>query len=136
MTTNHQLVIDGDGHVVEDLQAIIKRMPLPYRNKYGTHTFFDPFPPLDHLHSANLHDFPPDAFRTVGPDGWFDFLAYRGGQGSGPLPQRPEVLQARPDGCVSGCRIDSHWKPPSHPAEKGLITSIPGRPLKSPSFSV
>jgi len=71
---SHQIVIDGDGHVVEDLQAIIKRMPLPYRNKYGTHTFFDPFPPLDHLHSANLHDFPPDAFGKVGPDGWMGFL--------------------------------------------------------------
>ena len=74
MTTNHQLVIDGDGHVVEDLQAIIDLMPRPYREKYGTHTFFDPFPPLDHLHSANLHDFPPEAFGNVGPDGWMGFL--------------------------------------------------------------
>jgi len=74
MTTNQQLVIDGDGHVVEDLQAIIDLMPRPYREKYGTHTFFNPFPPLDHLHSANMHDFPPEAFGNVGPDGWMGFL--------------------------------------------------------------
>jgi len=74
MATSHQLVIDGDGHIVEDMRAIVDLMPRPYRDKYGTHTFFDPFPPLDHLHSANLHDFPPEAFGNVGPDGWMDFL--------------------------------------------------------------
>lgn len=31
--------------IVEDLQAIVQLMPRPYRGKYGTHTFFDPFPP-------------------------------------------------------------------------------------------
>lgn len=73
-TMNPEIVIDGDGHVVEDLPAIVELMPRPYRDKYRTHTFFDPFPPLDHLHSANLHDFPPGAFANVGPDGWLDFL--------------------------------------------------------------
>ena len=74
MKSKNITVIDGDGHVVEDLQAIIDLMPPPYREKYGTHTFFDPFPPLDHLHSANLHDFPPEAFGNVGHDGWMNFL--------------------------------------------------------------
>lgn len=72
--SNSQIIIDGDGHVFEDLKAIIELMPRPYRDKYQTHTFFDPFPPLDHLHSANLHDFPPGAFGRVGPDGWLEFL--------------------------------------------------------------
>jgi predicted TIM-barrel fold metal-dependent hydrolase len=74
MATNSHVIIDGDGHVVEDLKAIIELMPRPYRDKYQTHTFFDPFPPLDHLHSANLHDFPPGAFGRVGPEGWLEFL--------------------------------------------------------------
>ncbi|MBI2986795.1 MAG: amidohydrolase family protein [Deltaproteobacteria bacterium] len=74
MAINPQIIIDGDGHVVEDPKAIVELMPRPYRDKYQTHTFFDPFPPLDHLHSANLHDFPPGAFRRAGPDDWLEFL--------------------------------------------------------------
>lgn len=73
-TQNDQTIIDGDGHVIEDTRAIIELMPQAYRDKYETHTFFNPFPPLDHLHSANLHDFPPGAFNQVGPDGWLKFL--------------------------------------------------------------
>src|SRR5262245_36127903 len=67
-------IIDGDGHVIEDTRAIINYMPQSYRDKSDTHTFFNPFPPLDHLHSANMHDFPPGAFNKVGPAGWVDFL--------------------------------------------------------------
>ena len=67
-------IIDGDGHVIEDTKAIVEFMPAVYREKYDTHLSFNPFPPLDHLHSSNLHDFPPGAFNKVGPDGWFEFL--------------------------------------------------------------
>lgn len=67
-------IIDGDGHVIEDTKAIINYMPQQYRDKFDTHPFFNPFPPLDHLHSANMHDFPPGAFNKVGPAGWVDFL--------------------------------------------------------------
>ncbi len=67
-------IVDGDGHVIEDVKAIVQLMPAPYGEKFRTHSFFDPFPPLDHLHSANLHDFPPGAFRQAGPDDWIEFL--------------------------------------------------------------
>ena len=72
-TMKREIVIDGDGHVVEDMSAIMELMPRPYREKYKERSF-DPFPPLDHLHSANLHDLPPGSFARVGPDGWLDFL--------------------------------------------------------------
>jgi predicted TIM-barrel fold metal-dependent hydrolase len=71
--TNPEIIIDGDGHVVEDMPAIIDLMPRPYREKYKERPF-DPFPPLDHLHSANLHDLPPGSFARVGPEGWLNFL--------------------------------------------------------------
>jgi uncharacterized protein len=73
MATNGQLIIDGDGHVVEDMNAISSLMPERYKKKYGQR-LFDPFPPLDHLHSCNLHDLPPGSFAQVGPDGWLEFL--------------------------------------------------------------
>lgn len=71
MAAPNPRIIDGDGHVVEDNNAIMDLMPRPYREKYR---FKNPFPPLDHLHTANLHDLPPGAFRQVGPEGWLDFL--------------------------------------------------------------
>lgn len=74
MSFNGHTIIDGDGHVIEDTKAIVEFMPPAYREKYDTHSFFNPFPPLDHLHSSNLHDFQPGAFNKVGPDGWVEFL--------------------------------------------------------------
>ena len=74
MSFNGHTIIDGDGHVIEDTKAIVEFMPPAYREKYDTHSFFNPFPPLDHLHSSNLHDFQPGAFNKVGPDGWVQFL--------------------------------------------------------------
>ena len=73
MATNVAMIIDDDGHVVEDMDVITSLMPRRYRDKYDARPF-DPFPPLDHLHSCNLHDLPPGAFARVGPEGWLDFL--------------------------------------------------------------
>jgi hypothetical protein len=70
---NLEVIVDGDGHIVEDLAAIANLMPRPYRDKYRDRAF-DPFPPLDHLHSANLHELPPGSFPQVGADGWLAFL--------------------------------------------------------------
>ena len=72
-SVNLEVIIDGDGHVVEDLQAIVERMPKAYQ-EISLRPISDPFPPLDHLHSANLHTLPPHSFAQVGVDGWVDFL--------------------------------------------------------------
>ena len=37
-------IIDADGHVIEDLEAIMELMPDPYTQKSRIR---DPFPPLD-----------------------------------------------------------------------------------------
>ncbi len=71
MATTDVKIIDGDGHIVEDIPAIMDVMPPPYKEKYRRR---DPFPPLDHLHTSYLHDLPPGAFPQVGPDGWLEFL--------------------------------------------------------------
>jgi hypothetical protein len=55
MTTAYERqIIDGDGHVIEDIASIWKHMPQEYVGR----SFSDiggksPFPPIDHLHSAN-----------------------------------------------------------------------------------
>jgi predicted TIM-barrel fold metal-dependent hydrolase len=70
-TQDLERLIDGDGHVMEDIAAIIERLPEPYRN--GT-AIRDPFPPSDHLHSSNKHFLPEGAFARVGVEGWKDFM--------------------------------------------------------------
>jgi predicted TIM-barrel fold metal-dependent hydrolase len=68
------IVVDGDGHIFEDEKAIQGLLPAAYR-KDGSNVFSRSlFPPIDHLHSANLLKMPPGSFPTVGPDGWLEFL--------------------------------------------------------------
>ncbi len=74
--TSVQPIIDGDGHVMEDIATIWKYMPAAYVGR----SFSDirgrsPFPPIDHLHTANRHFTPRGAFANVGPEGWEMFLA-------------------------------------------------------------
>ncbi len=74
-SSTHERIIDGDGHVMEDIAAIWKLLPQDYVGK----SFSDirgrsPFPPIDHLHSANRHITPSGAFANVGREGWELFL--------------------------------------------------------------
>ncbi len=68
---NKYQIIDGDGHVVEDLKAITGRFPEAVQQQMRWN---NPFPPLDHLHSANAHKLPEGSFQQVGFDGWVEFL--------------------------------------------------------------
>ena len=71
MPVDYPRIIDADGHVMEDRAGILKKMPAAY---HGKHELLDLYPPLDHLHSADLMEFPPHAFVQTGPDGWLEFL--------------------------------------------------------------
>ena len=71
-TLQGQPVVDGDGHVVEDHEAIWERMPQDYR--VGNWSMRSPFAPNDLLHAANRHFVPEGAFAKVGPEGWLEFL--------------------------------------------------------------
>ena len=74
MTQDYK-IIDGDGHVVEDIASIWKYMPANYVGKsFSEARGKSPFPPIDHLHSANRHFTPKGAFADVGREGWELFL--------------------------------------------------------------
>ena len=49
MATTDVKIIDGDGHIVEDISAINGLMPPPDKEK---HRGRDPYPALDHLDSS------------------------------------------------------------------------------------
>lgn len=69
---NLEVIIDGDGHLYEDHEAIANLMPPAFRKSSGSVSPL--FPPLDHLHAANRHENPPYSFARVGPEGWLEFL--------------------------------------------------------------
>ncbi|MEL0083891.1 MAG: amidohydrolase family protein [Gammaproteobacteria bacterium] len=73
MTVKRPLMIDGDGHVFEDIAAIVQRMPADAR-EVPIIAMQGPFPPLDNLHQA-LWQAPPQAFEDPGGiTGWSEFL--------------------------------------------------------------
>ena len=72
MAWNRMEIIDGDGHVMEDWEALLEYMPAAYHDRFRGKGRL--FPPLDHLHSATLYDLVPGAFRQVGPPGWLEFM--------------------------------------------------------------
>ncbi len=65
-------IIDADGHVLEDKEAIKKYLPPEWQDNTTTRTL-GVFPHLDHMHHVLAHN-PPGAFRDYGPDGWVRFL--------------------------------------------------------------
>lgn len=70
-------IIDSDGHLLEDEAGIIAHLASRYQGKILRGRLF---PPLDHMHSANGVETPPqrDGRPVVGPDGWLRFLADAG----------------------------------------------------------
>ncbi len=67
-------IVDGDGHIQEDIPGIIAHMASPYREVAERRGNI--FPPLDHLHDGRTVETPPmrDGRPRVGPEGWLDFL--------------------------------------------------------------
>ena len=72
MVRNTIPIIDSDGHVMEDWDALLQYMPEAYikSGRFKGRLF----PPLDHLHSASLFQLVPGAFRQVREDGWLEFM--------------------------------------------------------------
>ncbi|MPZ13908.1 MAG: amidohydrolase family protein [Chloroflexi bacterium] len=62
-------IIDGDGHVFEDSEAMQRFLPPPFNQGPARPRWF---PPLDHFHDF-IGQTPPGSFRPVGPDGWLEF---------------------------------------------------------------
>lgn len=71
-------VIDGDGHLLEDEEAILEHLPREYRQYIRRASGV--FPPLDHLHAGRAVETPPqrDGRPKVATEGWQRFLADAG----------------------------------------------------------
>lgn len=65
-------IVDADGHVLEDKDAIKKHLPREWQNNTTTRTL-GVFPHLDHMHHVLARN-PPGAFEDPSPAGWVRFL--------------------------------------------------------------
>ena len=111
MAPNNRRIIDADGHVAEDAQAIIAHMPQAYREKARLQPF-NPFPPFDHLHAAHLIDMPAGAFnRKVGPKEWLAFLDEVGVEATVLYPTAGVASAniVNPDWAIDAARAYNDW---------------------------
>jgi predicted TIM-barrel fold metal-dependent hydrolase len=77
MTTNLEKIVDGDGHINEDLEAIAEYLPAKFRDHPARALNASLFPALDHLHSGHFVETPGRRDRGaafVGPAEWEVFL--------------------------------------------------------------
>ena len=113
VATNLEVIIDGDGHIFEDLDGIAKRFPPGFLGggaSPGT-ILTKLFPPVDHLHAAQPLRILKDAFSRPGLEGWLAFaddvgieaavLYPSNGLASGQVVNR--------DWAISLCRAYNDW---------------------------
>ena len=109
-------IIDGDGHVFEDNDAIGKHLPEPFRRWKYAHGMFSEgswFPPLGHLHVPTGVN-PPGAFgggKYVGPVEWSKFLDDTGIEASTLFPSDALTygMIADADYAIAICRAYNEW---------------------------
>jgi predicted TIM-barrel fold metal-dependent hydrolase len=112
MTARSDLVVvDGDGHLLEDLAQIATRMPTGYISAARRSGLADVFPPKDHLHSSQPVHMLEKSFAQVGPDGWLEFLDKVGIVKAALYPTF--ALQygfiVNPDWAIGACRAYNDW---------------------------
>ena len=106
-------IIDGDGHVLQDPQAISGFLPSPYR-ELGPFAMSKLLPPLDHLHSQPF-ELLPDAFGAGKPVGdcrnGAPFMEYTRIQQAVLYPTWALAYgrMVNPDWAIAVCRAYNDW---------------------------
>ena len=134
-------IIDGDGHIMEDMPAIAQLLPEPYRTMStraggGTRGLF---PGLDNMHTV-FRDQPAvlEGRGRVEVPGWLEFmpdvgiesavLYPSGGLGVGRIPH-PEVA-------VAVCRVYNDWLYQTYVAADKRFKGMALIPLQDPQAAV
>jgi uncharacterized protein len=132
-------IVDGDGHVMEDMAGIAGLLASPYRETMG----YRPdqlFPPLDHLHSARAVETPPqrDQRPGVGPEGWLSFLEDVGIERTVLYPTKAlsyGKIVSR-DYAVAICRAYNDWLHQAYVAFNSRFQGMAIIPMQDPEEAV
>lgn len=113
-TPNPDLIVDGDGHILEDHEGIARFMP-PYYELPGAQPVTAMFPPLDHFHSAHFATTAGRVARgkasSVGPEEWFNFLEDVGIDSTVLYPTRGLAYgkMVNQDFAIAVCKAYNNW---------------------------
>jgi predicted TIM-barrel fold metal-dependent hydrolase len=132
-------IIDGDGHVLEDPQAISGFLPSPYR-ELGPFAMSKLLPPLDHLHSQPF-ELLPDAFgagKPVGLAEWRNFMEYTRIQQAVLYPTWALAYgrMVNPDWAIAVCRAYNDWLHATYTCQDKRFQGMALIPMQEPRAAV
>src|SRR4051794_10021403 len=129
-------IIDGDGHIFEDLPEIAKHIPDHYRSNWRF-SAARMFPPLDHLHT-NQDQLLPGAFgagKPVGPKEWVAFMADVGIESTVLYPTNGlsigKVVDY--DWAISLCRAYNNWLSETYVKSNSCFKGMALLPMQEPA---
>lgn len=126
------LVIDGDGHLLEDMEAIARHMPEEFAA--GGAPLLDLFPPKDHLHAAQPVRHIPGAFPSVGPEEWLSFTK-AAGIGTAVLYPGYGLFSGyitNADWAIAVCRAYNDWLHETYLERSSVFVGMGLLPLQEP----
>lgn len=140
VATNLEIVIDGDGHIVEDLEAIARHFPPEFIGEVtpGASSFNRLFPPVDHLHSAQPLKLLSGSFMKPNEDGWLDF-ANEVGIESAVLYPTNGLSSGRvvsKDWAIALCRAYNTWLYETYLQKSPRFKGIAIIPMQDPAAAI
>ena len=140
---NLEIVIDGDGHIFEDGEALRSHMKSPLRDANIT-KLLGAFPQLDHLHHSLVRN-PEDSFgvskgvfRDPGVAGWGSFMDRAGIESAVLYPTSGlsygKIIDA--DLAIGLCRAYNDWITDAYSEKDSRLHPVALIPMQEPDAAV
>lgn len=126
-------IIDGDGHVFDDIAGIVRRMPGRLRESAFVR-LLGPFPQLDHLHHGAWVSL-EGSFQDPGVQGWRAFLD-RAGFAAAVMFPTIALAYGRltdPDLAIGACQAYNDWIAEDYMAADRRLHGMALIPLQDPA---
>lgn len=126
-------IIDGDGHVFEDIGGIVRRMPAGLRESAFVR-LLGPFPQLDHLHHGAWVSL-DGSFQDPGVAGWRAFLDRANFSGAVMFPTIA-LSYGRltdPDLAIGACQAYNDWIAQEYLAADRRLNAMALIPMQEPA---
>lgn len=130
-------ILDSDGHVIEDVQAIMQRMPSELLGGNAVRGV-GPFPAPDHLHHA-AHRYPEGAFKDPGGvEGWGGFLDDLNIGGTVVYPTRALTYGkiVDPDLAIESAKAYNNWLYDDYLSKDQRVKAVALIPMQDPKAAV
>jgi predicted TIM-barrel fold metal-dependent hydrolase len=137
MTSSPFRILDGDGHILEDVPAISARLPEAV-SRAAIVKASGPYPQLDNLHTGSWIA-PPGSFENPGGvTGWGDFLDSTGIAGSIVYPSAGLGFcrLTDPDLAISLARAYNDWLYETYTSVDPRISGVALIPMQDPKAAV